>query len=133
MKKASDILFLFCAVYFLCMGIAHFFGLKYPLLFVYYDVPFYAYQDRIISFAVMAYVGLFFEAFRKPAVRPTAIFVLFLTFLGLTSVNNSAALQEVMTAGQSTMPYWLQTAPILVIAVCLAVTHVLSSDTKPSR
>jgi hypothetical protein len=42
------------AAYFCCMAVAHFFGLKYPLLFVYYDVPFFAYQDKIISFAVVA-------------------------------------------------------------------------------
>ncbi len=45
--------------YFCCMALAHFFGLKWPLLFVYYDTPFFAYQDKIISFAVTAYIGLF--------------------------------------------------------------------------
>lgn len=44
---------------FCCMAVAHFFDLKYPILFVYFDVPFHAYQDKIISFAVVAYVCLF--------------------------------------------------------------------------
>ena len=39
--------------YFCAMAVAHFFGIKWPLLFVYYDVPFHAYQDKIISFAVV--------------------------------------------------------------------------------
>ncbi|HEX8947945.1 MAG TPA: hypothetical protein VF790_03215 [Dissulfurispiraceae bacterium] len=38
------------AVYFLAVAIAHMVGTKVPLLFVYYDVPSYEYQDRIISF-----------------------------------------------------------------------------------
>ncbi len=41
------------AACFCCMAVAHFFGLKYPLLFVYHDVPLYAHQDKIISFAVV--------------------------------------------------------------------------------
>ena len=133
MKKIADGLFLFCTIYFLFMAIAHFFGLKYPLLFIYYDVPFYAYQDRIISFAVVAYVALFFEAFRKPSVRPSAIAVMFITYLGLTAVNNSQGLQDVMEAHQSTMPYWIQTTLILLIAISLAVSHLFSTDNKDRR
>ena len=50
-------------VYFCLMAAAHFVGLKYPLVFVYYDTPFYAYQDKIISFAVLAYASLFMPRF----------------------------------------------------------------------
>jgi len=42
--------------YFCCMSLAHFFGFKVPILFIYYDTPYYAYQDKIISFAVVAYI-----------------------------------------------------------------------------
>ena len=48
--------------YFCAMAVAHFFGIKWPLLFVYYDVPFHAYQDKIISFAVVAYACLWWSA-----------------------------------------------------------------------
>ncbi|NET55958.1 MAG: hypothetical protein F6K47_07250 [Symploca sp. SIO2E6] len=73
MKQLSKILFLMNGIYFVCMAVAHFFSLKYPILFIYYNVPFYAYQDKIISFAVVAYVALFFEASRKIELRSTAI------------------------------------------------------------
>jgi hypothetical protein len=97
--------------YFVCMATAHFFGLKYPLLFVYYDTPFYAYQDKIISFAVTAYVGLFYAASQNQEVVPIALFVMTLTVLGLISVNLSEALLIAMKEGQllSTTPYWIQT------------------------
>ena len=45
-------------VYFCCMAIAHFFGIKLPILFVYYDTPYYAYQDKIVAVAVVAYICL---------------------------------------------------------------------------
>jgi len=101
--------FLAGAFYFVCMATAHFLGIKLPLLFVYYDTPFYAYQDKIISFAVCAYVGLFYSASKHRDVALTAIFVSALTAIGLGSVNTSEALAAVLAEGQSTMPYWLQT------------------------
>ena len=82
--------------YFCCMAVAHFFGIKLPLLFVYYDTPFYAYQDKIISFAVVSYAALFYSAARRRAVVPAALFVLAVTVLGLASVNMSSALESVL-------------------------------------
>jgi hypothetical protein len=94
--------------YFVCMAIAHFFGIKVPILFVYYDTPFYAYQDKIFSFAVLSYVGLFYAAARDIKVVPIALTVLGITALGLASVNMSDALASVLAEGQSTWPYWAQ-------------------------
>ena len=90
------------------MAAAHFLGLKYPLLFVYYDTPFYAYQDKIISFAVLAYASLFYAAIRHIQVVPMALFALGVTVLGLSFVNISSDLQIVLQ-GQRTVIYWLQT------------------------
>ena len=95
--------------YFCCMAVAHFFGLKVPLLFVYYDVPFHAYQDKIISFAVVAYACLFASAARERSVVPVALLALAVTVLGLSAVNVSDALSYVLD-GRSTQAYWLQTA-----------------------
>lgn len=95
--------------YALLTGVAYYFGIKQPLLFVYYDTPFYAYQDKIISFAVIAYIGLFYAASRQREVVPVALWVLGITVLGLTSVNLSDDLASVLRDDQSTLPYWLQT------------------------
>ena len=37
------------AVYFLAVTVAHWVGFKVPGLFIYYDIPSYAYQDRCIG------------------------------------------------------------------------------------
>lgn len=116
--------------YFCCMAVAHFFGLKYPLLFVYYDTPFFAYQDKIISFAVIAYIALFYTAARHRVAVPAALAVLGLTTLGLASVNLSEALASVLVAGQSTLPYWLQTGAIALYF--LALLAIFLRERTPS-
>jgi hypothetical protein len=95
--------------YFCAMSAAHFFGIKLPLLFVYYDVPYHAYQDKIISFAVVAYACLFYSAARQRSVVPAALVALGVTVAGLAAVNASDALSSVLD-GRSTALYWAQTA-----------------------
>jgi hypothetical protein len=97
--------------YFCCMAAAHYLGLKVPLLFVYYDTPFHAYQDKIIAFAVVAYVCLFATAARHRVAVPAALVALGVTVAGLASVNLSDALAAVLD-GRSTAAYWLQTGLI---------------------
>jgi hypothetical protein len=115
--------------YFCAMATAHFFGLKVPLLFVYYDVPYHAYQDKIISFAVVAYVCLFTSAARIPEVVPAALVALGVTVLGLCAVNTSDDLAEVLN-GRSTAVYWTQTGLIAAYAAMLTGLH--RSARRPS-
>lgn len=116
-----------CVLYFVSMSVAHFFGIKVPVLFVYYDTPFYAYQDKIISFAVLSYVGLFYAAARDIKVVPIALIVLAFTILGLTSVNLSDALASVLADGQPVWPYWAQTAMLAGIWLVLTGLYLRRS------
>ena len=106
--------------YFCCMAAAHFFSFKVPLLFIYYDTPFYAYQDKIITFAVVAYICLFASAARMPDVVPAALVAIWITVLGLCAVNVSDALRSVL-ADKTTTVYWLQTALLLLYALSLTI------------
>ncbi len=123
-SKLSKYAYLAGVAYFFCMAIAHFFSFKVPILFVYYDTPFYAYQDKIISFAVCAYMGLFYSASQHRAVALNAIIALAITVLGLSAINLSEALSAVLQDGQSTVPYWLQTGAISVYLIVLLVLYV---------
>ncbi len=116
--------FLSGAAYFFCMAIAHYFSFKLPVLFVYYDTPFYAYQDKIISFAVCAYIALFYSASKHRDVALNAIIVLAITVLGLSSVNITNALASVLQEGQSTVPYWLQTGAIAFYLFILLFLYI---------
>lgn len=115
------------------MAIAHYFSIKVPFLFVYYDTPFYAYQDKIISFAVCAYIALFYSASQNRSVALNAIIVLAITVFGLSSVNLSDALASVLQDGQSTTPYWLQTAAIAFYLVALIVLYIKDGKLHNNR
>ena len=123
-SKLTKYAFLAGVAYFCCMAVAHYFSIKVPVLFVYYDTPFYAYQDKIISFAVCAYIALFYSASQHRSVAPGAITVLAVTVLGLSSVNYSGALASVLHEGQSTASYWLQTGAIAFYLVVLLVLYI---------
>lgn len=121
-SKLTQYAFLAGVAYFICMAVAHFFGIKVPILFVYYDTPFYAYQDKIIAFAVCAYIGLFYAAAKHRDVALIAIIVLAITVAGLSTVNLSPELAFVLQEEQSTLPYWLQTGAIaFYLAVLLGL------------
>ena len=120
--------FLSGAAYFCCMATAHFFSFKTPILFVYYDTPFYAYQDKIISFAVFAYIALFYSASQHRSAALNAIVVLAITVIGLGSVNLSSALASVLQEGQSTTPYWLQTGAIAFYLVVLLTLYIKDGE-----
>lgn len=116
-------------VYFCCMAVAHYFGIKQPLLFAYYDTPFYAYQDKIISFAVVSYIALFYSAEQYRGVVPAALIVLGITVLGLATVNVSDALASVPNEGQSTTAYWVQTGLIAAYFVALLLLYLRGKET----
>lgn len=118
------------ALYFCCMAIAHFFSIKLPVLFIYFDTPFYAYQDKIISFSVCAYIALFYSAARLREVALPAIIVLTLTTMGLISVNLSTALDQVLAENQSTLPYWLQTSAIAGYTLLLVLLYIKDGRRK---
>ncbi len=123
-SQLTKIAFLSGATYFCCMAIVHFFSIKVPILFVYYDTPFYGYQDKIISFAVCAYIALFYSAAQHRPVALNAIIVLAITVVGLSFVNISTDLASVLQEGQSTVPYWLETGAIAGYLIMLLVLYI---------
>ena len=116
-------LLLLVSAFFLTMATAHFLGLKYPLLFVYFDTPYYAYQDRIIAATLVPYAIMFFATSRHKLLLPYVLVALWITILGLSYINQSAELALVLD-GQSTWAYWLQTAAFAVLALILTLLTI---------
>ena len=110
-----------CTVYFICMSAAHFFSVKYPILFIYWDTPFYAYQDKIISFCAALYAALFYEAFADPEhLSGLAARSMLITTIGLSLVNISDELNQVLDPTKNNiMFYWAQTVFISLIGLWL--------------
>ena len=132
MAKLLSILLQAGVLYFTAMSIAHFFGLKYPILFIYYDVPFYEYQDKIISFCAFTYACLFHAAAQNVETVPAALMSLLATVLGLSYINVSDALAQVLN-GRATTAYWAQTGLIAVYLIILSALHFLSSPSTPKK
>ncbi len=118
-KKILKFSLIFGLSYFILMSIAHFFSLKYPFLFIYYDTPYYAYQDKIISFSVSAYVALFYLALRDYKNIPTLLTILAITILGLVYINLSPDLLSVIGLDHSIIKYWIQTSIISIYVIVL--------------
>ena len=115
------LMLLICVAFFASMATAHFLGLKWPVLFVYYDTPYYAYQDRIIAFTLVSYAILFFAAARERVVVPYALVSIWVTILGLSYINLSPELHEVLIPTQGTGIYWLITASFAGLAFVLTM------------
>ncbi len=85
-------LLLMGAVYFLAVALAHMLRIKIPLLFVYFDVPSYGYQDRIISFLSFGWSVFLFTASRDPVKNRGAVKAILIAGLGaifgLTVINS---------------------------------------------
>ena len=116
--------------YFVAMAGAHWFSVKVPLLFIYYDTPFYAYQDKIIAFCAGTYAILNLAAARHRVVVPYAVASLALTTAGLCAINASNDLRAVLPAGASTSAYWIQTGLIGALTGTLALLHAAPGEKK---
>lgn len=80
------------AAYCLAISVVHMLGTKVPLLFIYYNVPSYGYQDRIISFLSFGWSVFLFAASRDPLKNRGAVKAILIAGLGaifgLTVINN---------------------------------------------
>jgi hypothetical protein len=80
------------ATYFLAISIVHMLRIKVPLLFIYYNVPSYGYQDRIISFLSFGWSVFLFTASRDPLKNRGTVKAILIAGLGavfgLTVINS---------------------------------------------
>lgn len=53
-------------IYFLLISIVHIVGIKVPGLYIYFNVPSYDYQDKIISFLAFGWGVIFIQASQNP-------------------------------------------------------------------
>lgn len=126
MKILLKVLLMALVGYFLAMSAAHFIGYKVPLLFIYYDVPSEVYQDKIISFCAFSYAMFAFAALRARAAVIPFIIAMAGVVVGLSLVNLSPSLEEIIGEA-STMMYWAQTGVIGLTVVLLVVLYAKSS------
>jgi hypothetical protein len=99
------------AVYFAALGLAHLVGIKLPLLFIYYDIPSEAYQDRIIGALALGWALWFWR--EGKAVSRSLLLAGFITLFAL-------AVNTALLGGLAGIQHWLQLGLLGVYLVALA-------------
>ena len=111
------------ALYFLGITIAHVLGIRIPGLYIYFDVPSYAYQDRIIASLAFGWSVFLFTAAREPVKNRDLVVAILVAgagaILGL-SVVNLATDFDALGPGVQVSLFWLET-----LALCGYLTWLL--------
>lgn len=110
--------------YFICIAVAHFLELKIAGLYVYDNTPFYALQDKMISFASLLFAVIFYLASRYRPIIPVALIILACTVIGLFFLNLDNSFLSHVQDGQSTYPYWGHTGLLSFYLLLLTVLYV---------
>jgi len=114
------------SLYFFLVSVAHAIGIKVPGLFIYFDVPSYAYQDRIIAFLSLGWSILFWVVAIEPGSNRKLLHAVLLMgctgVIGLGLINLTTDFES-LKEGLQPAYYWLETA---VLAVYLLVLIILS-------
>jgi len=118
------------AVYFFSVSVVHMLGLKVPVLFIYFNVPSYAYQDRIISFLAFGWSVFLFTAFTDPQKNSALVKAILAAGAGAligVSVINAATDFQSLDPAINPMVFWLEAAGLFVYWLWLVVFHFRSS------
>jgi hypothetical protein len=114
------------SLYFLGVATAHMLGTKLPLLFIYYNVPSYAYQDRIISFLAFGWAAFFFTASRDPQKQSTLVNTILVAgaaaVLGLAIINLTTDFHA-LDAGIDPRVFWMETAGMFFYWLWLVIFY----------
>lgn len=114
------------AFYFALVALAHTLGIKWPVLFIYFDVPSHAYQDQIIGFLCLGW-GLFFHAAARDPQGNRALVASLLAAglaaaLGIAAINVRTDFVS-LTGGAGAFAYWLGAAGALAYWVIVLTLY----------
>ncbi len=115
------------AVYFLGIALVHMLGIKIPLLFIYFNVPSHAYQDRIISFLAFGWAVFLYTAFTDPKKQAALVRAILVAgagaIVGLSIINLTTDFQAYDPALNSAV-FWGETAGVFVYWLWLVIFYV---------
>jgi len=114
------------AFYFFAVATVHMLGIKLPILFIYYNVPSYAYQDRIISFLAFGWSLFLFTAARDVVKNAQLVKAILIAgggaIIGLGIVNASTDFHALDPAINVTV-FWMETAVLFLYVLWLTIFY----------
>lgn len=114
------------SVYFFLVATFHMIGIKIPPLFIYYNVPSYAYQDRIIAFLAFGWSVFLFTAFLNPIKNRMLIQAILVAgagaVIGLEIINMFTKFEYISSIINPTI-FRLETLGLAVYLVSLTIFY----------
>ena len=116
------------SIYFLLVAITHFSGIKIPGLYIYFDIPSYAYQDRIIallSFGWCMFMYSGYQLVKSGYTRPVRYILIagILAIISLLFINNSSEISQIAPV-KSRWAYMLETMILFLYTLWLVILYV---------
>jgi hypothetical protein len=121
------------SIYFTLVSIAHLLNLKIPVLFVYFDVPSFAYQNRIIGLLSLGWAMFFFLGV-KLVNRGLVRYIIFHLVSGVIGIavfsviNLSSELRELVTGSMA--PYWIAMAGLSGYLALLSFLYIMNMTAR---
>lgn len=116
------------AIYFLLVSIAHFLEIKIPVLFIYFDVKSFQYQNKIISLLAFGWSSYFFIGTKIINTKQIK-YILYLIISGvyaiivLSVINLSKELQKLIDT-TSLLKYWIATIALIIYLLILIFLYI---------
>ena len=116
------------SIYFLLVAIAHFFGIKIPGLYIYFDIQSCSYQDRIIAFLSFGWSMFLLSGYqlvRSGHSRPVRYILLagLLAIISLLFINNSSEISQTAPE-RSRWIYMFETMILFLYTLWLVILYV---------
>ena len=129
------------AIYFFLITIAHLFGFKIPILFIYFNVPSYIYQDNIIAFLSFGF-GMFLYAGYKNVKRNEILITKYIIIaglgivLGLININAFSDFNSFENEFSVTIKvshFWSETIIVLIYVGWLTILYLSAINSNKKR
>ena len=118
------------ALYFFSVAVVHMLGIKVPMLFIYFNVPSNAYQDRIISFLAFGWAVFLFTAFTNPQKQSALVKAVLVAGAGALiglCINNLFTDFQSFSSDINVNVFWLETTGIFIYWLWLVIFYFLST------
>lgn len=118
------------AIYFASVATVHMLGIKLPILFVFFDVPSHAYQDRIISFMAFGWAAWLFTTSTDPVkycAMVKAILIAGAVAIAELSLINATTDFQSLSPSIRVETFWAETFGLFIYWLWLVIFYLRSN------
>jgi len=129
------------AIYFFLITIAHIFGIKIPILFIYFNVPSYIYQDMIIAFLSFGF-GMFLYAGYASVKRNQILIVKYIiiagfgAILGLININaftDFTFFENEFSLTIKVSHFWSESVIVFIYILWISILYLSAIHSKKEK